>query len=579
MSGKLTSLLASQDMTQGSPSGNLIRFSVPLLIGNLAQQLYSTVDSIVVGYYVGDNALAAVGASGPILNLLLVLFMGISVGASVMVSQYFGAKDRERLEKTVGTTLTATVVSSIFIMVVGPLITPPVMSALSTPPEIYDMACTYLVILFAGIIGSAFYNILSGVLRGLGDSVTPVVFLIIACLLNIVLDVWFVAGFHWDVAGVAIATIISQIVSGSLCLIRMFFMRDVLSVKPAYLWPKAQYLKQLIRLGLPSGLTQAIFSFAMIILQSLTNSFGTVVIAANTAVMRVDGFAMMPNFTFGTTMTTYTGQNIGAGRIDRVEKGVKDGLKIGLSVSVVLVALILLFGQYLMQMFTSTPEVISTGMRMLRILAVGYIAMGVTQILSGVMRGAGDTMTPMWISIITTVIIRVPIAYGLEFLTRPEGGAMGSGTPDPLFISLLISWVMGAVITSIAYRMGRWKKKSIVAAAKKVAPQNRRITQQNQRRCPGAAFCCPFSGESSPPPPETRQRKRAVTPVAAPLARPEAVGRVLFFLRLRLTPARPAAARTCSPRGCTSPRAGPPKWPHSTKACRAWSWQGCCGPP
>ena len=468
MSGKLTSLLASQDMTQGSPSGNLIRFSVPLLIGNLAQQLYSTVDSIVVGYYVGDNALAAVGASGPIMNLLLVLFMGISVGASVMVSQYFGAKDRERLEKTVGTTLTATVVSSIFIMVVGPLITPPVMSALSTPPEIYDMACTYLVILFAGIVGSAFYNILSGVLRGLGDSVTPVVFLIIACLLNIVLDVWFVAGFHWDVA---IATIISQIVSGSLCLIRMFFMRDVLSVKPAYLWPKAQYLKQLIRLGLPSGLTQAIFSFAMIILQSLTNSFGTVVIAANTAVMRVDGFAMMPNFTFGTTMTTYTGQNIGAGRIDRVEKGVKDGLKIGLSVSVVLVALILLFGQYLMQMFTSTPEVISTGMRMLRILAVGYIAMGVTQILSGVMRGAGDTMTPMWISIITTVIIRVPVAYGLEFLTRPEGGAMGSGTPDPLFISLLISWVMGAVITSIAYRMGRWKKKSIVAAAKKVAPK------------------------------------------------------------------------------------------------------------
>lgn len=224
-------------------------------------------------------------------------------------------------------------------------------------------------------------------------------------------------------------------------------------------------------MGLPSGLTQAIFSFAMIILQSLTNSFGTVVIAANTAVMRVDGFAMMPNFTFGTTMTTYTGQNIGAGRIDRVEKGVKDGLKIGLSVSVVLVALILLFGQYLMQMFTSTPEVISTGMRMLRILAVGYIAMGVTQILSGVMRGAGDTMTPMWISIITTVIIRVPIAYGLEFLTRPEGGAMGSGTPDPLFISLLISWVMGAVITSIAYRMGRWKKKSIVAAAKKVAPK------------------------------------------------------------------------------------------------------------
>lgn len=285
MSGKLTTLFAAQDMTQGSPAGNLIRFSVPLLIGNLAQQLYSTVDSIVVGAYVGDGALAAVGASGPILNLLLVLFMGISVGASVMVSQYFGARDRERLEETVGTTITATVVSSIFIMVVGPLITPPVMSALGTPEEIYDMSCTYLIILFAGIIGSAFYNILSGVLRGLGDSVMPVIFLIIACLLNIVLDVWFVAGFHWDVAGVAIATIISQVVSGGLCLIRLLHMRDVLQVKPSHLRPKAAFLKQLIRLGLPSGLTQAIFSFAMIIVQSLTNSFGTVVIAANTAVM------------------------------------------------------------------------------------------------------------------------------------------------------------------------------------------------------------------------------------------------------------------------------------------------------
>lgn len=465
MSGKLSALFGAQDMTQGSPSGNLIRFSVPLLIGNLAQQLYSTVDSIVVGNYVGDGALAAVGASGPILNLLLVLFMGISVGASIMVSQYFGAKDRHKLSETVGTTITATLVSSIFIMVVGPLITPPIMKALGTPPEIYEMSCSYLTILFAGIIGCAYYNILSGVLRGLGDSVMPVIFLIIACLLNIVLDVWFVAGFHWNVAGVAIATIISQAVSGTLCLIRLLRMRDVMDITPAHLRPKAVFLKQLIRLGLPSGLTQAIFSFAMIILQSLTNSFGTAVIAANTVVMRVDGFAMMPNFTFGTAMTTYTGQNIGAGKLDRVVKGTKDGLRIGLTVSVVLVALILIFGQFLMQMFTSTPVVIETGMRMLRILAVGYIAMAVTQTLSGVMRGAGDTMMPMWISIITTVVIRVPIAYGLEFLTRPEGGAVGSGTPDPLFVSLLISWLMGAVLTTIAYRVGRWKKKSIVVAS------------------------------------------------------------------------------------------------------------------
>ena len=382
--------------------------------------------------------------------------MGISVGAASWCPSTLAPGTRERLEETVGTTITATVVSSIFIMIVGPLITRPVMTALGTPEEIHEMSCTYLVILFGGIIGCAFYNILAGVLRGLGDSVMPVIFLIIACLLNIVLDVWFVAGFHWNVAGVAIATIISQIVSGGLCLIRLLWMRDVLTVKSSYLWPRAKYLKQLIKLGLPSGLTQAIFSFAMIIVQSLTNSFGTVVIAANTAVMRVDGFAMMPNFTFGTTMTTYTGQNIGAGRIDRVEKGVKDGLKIGLSVSVVLVALILLFGQYLMQMFTSTPEVISTGMRMLRILAVGYIAMGVTQILSGVMRGAGDTMTPMWISIITTVVLRVPIAYGIAFFTR--SAEYPTGRPESTFISL-VSWSLGALLSGCRLSLRAWRKR------------------------------------------------------------------------------------------------------------------------
>lgn len=464
MAGRFSGLFSAQDMTQGSPMGNLVRFSVPLLIGNLAQQLYSTVDSIVVGNYVGDGALAAIGASGPILNLLLVLFMGVAVGASVMASQYYGAKDKQKLSETVGTTLTATFVTAVFIMVIGPLVTRPVMTLLDTPSDILEMSCTYMVILCLGFLGSAYYNVISGVLRGLGDSIMPLVFLLVACGLNIGLDIWFVAGFQWGVAGVAWATIISQMISGVLCIIRLVTMKNVVELKPRMLWPKKSLLFQLIRLGLPSGLTQAIFSFAMIIVQTLTNSYGTMVIAANTVVMRVDGFAMMPNFTFGTAMTTYAGQNIGAGRMDRTEKGTRSGMKMGLGVSVVLVGLILLFGRYLMEMFTSTPEVIEIGMRMLHILAVGYVAMAVTQILSGTMRGAGDTMTPMWISVITTVVIRVPIAYLLEFITRPAGGVMGSGPSDPLYFSLLISWVMGAVLTVIAYARGKWKKKSIVTA-------------------------------------------------------------------------------------------------------------------
>ena len=305
------------------------------------------------------------------------------------------------------------------------------MTALGTPADILEDACAYLIIIFLGIIGSGYYNIISGILRGLGDSIMPLIFLLVACTLNTVLDVWFVAGLHWGVAGAAIATIIAQAVSGGLCLLQLCRMKDTFQLSFKSLWPRAQYVGQLIRLGLPSGLTQAIFSFAMIIVQSLTNSFGTAVIAANTVVMRVDGFAMMPNFTFGTAMTTYTGQNIGAGKLDRCVKGTRKGLLLALSVSVALVLLILLFGRYLMQMFTQTQEVISIGMQMLQTLAVGYVAMSVTQVLSGVMRGAGDTMTPMWISIITTVIVRVPVAYGLEFLTRPEGGAMGSGAPHP----------------------------------------------------------------------------------------------------------------------------------------------------
>lgn len=461
MKGKIAAFFGTQDLTQGSPMRGLIQFSVPLLIGNLAQQLYNTVDSIVVGKYVGDNALAAVGASGPLLNLLLVLFMGIATGATIMVSQYFGARQQDLLSTTVGNTITLTVISSIFIMILGPLITHPLMSLINTPAEIYQDSCNYLIIIFLGIIGTAGYNILAGVLRGLGDSFMPLVYLVIACLLNVVLDLLFVVVFHWGVAGVAIATSISQIVSGILCLNRLLNMKEIVVVPLSSLRLHKELVLRLTKLGVPSGLAQAIFSLAAIVVQSLTNSFETAVITASIIVMRVDGFAMMPNFTFGTAMTTYSGQNIGAGKIDRVHEGTKAGMKLGLIVSTMLTILILLFGRILMSWFTNTQSIIDLGFHMMCILAVGYIAMSVTQGLSGVMRGAGDTMTPMWISFITTVVIRVPIAYGIAFLTRsPEQPA---GNPDCLYISLLVSWVLGALITYFCYRRGKWKHKAITS--------------------------------------------------------------------------------------------------------------------
>lgn len=455
----LKQLFAPSDMTTGKPWEKILIFTIPMLIGNIAQQLYSTVDSIVVGKYVGDNALAAVGSSSPILNLLLVLFMGISVGAGVMVSQYFGAKEREELSRTIGNCITLTAISSVIIMILGALGIRPLLELLGTPASIIDWCDSYLMILIMGIAGCAYYNILCGILRGLGDSVSALVYLLIATVINIVLDIWFVAGFQMGVSGVALATVIAQAVSAFLCLIKLCKMRDIFDLNLKQLKISRHHTFTIIRLGLPSGLTQAIFSMAMIVVQSLTNSFGELVIAANVIIMRVDGFAMMPNFSFGTAMTTYAGQNVGARRYDRVEKGTHQGTLIAVGVSTTITLLILIFGKYLMGIFTSTAELVTLSANMMKILAVGYIAMAVTQCLSGVMRGAGDTMTPMWISLITTVVIRVPLAYGISYFTRtPE---LPNGAYQCIWISLLSAWVLGALITWIAYMRGGWKKKAL----------------------------------------------------------------------------------------------------------------------
>ena len=456
---KIKKLFQATDMTTGDPWKRIVVFTIPMLIGNIAQQLYSTVDSIVVGKYVGDNALAAVGSAGPILNLLLVLFMGISMGGSIMVSQYFGAKEREGLSNTIGNCLTLTALSSLIIMALSLVVTRPLLELLNTPASIIDWCHSYLLILFLGNLGSAFYNILSGILRGLGDAFSALIYLLVATVLNIVLDIVFVAYFDMGVSGVALATIMAQAISAVLCFMRLKKMTDVFDLKPCYLKPVKSFAGGIIRLGLPSGITQAIFSMAMIIVQSLTNSFGEMFIAANVIIMRVDGFAMLPNFSFGTAMTTYAGQNVGAKRMDRVIKGAKQGTLIAVMTSATLTGLILIFGKGLMGIFTETAELVDLARRMMGIIAAGYIAMAVTQSLSGVMRGAGDTMTPMWISLITTVVIRVPVAYGIAYLTRtPE---LPTGRCECIYISLLCSWLMGAMITTFFYLRGKWKQKAL----------------------------------------------------------------------------------------------------------------------
>lgn len=448
------------DMTQGDPVRQIVKFMIPMLIGNVFQQLYNTVDSIVVGKYVGDNALAAVGSAGPIVNLLLVLFMGISVGAGIMVSQYFGARQRGPLSKSIGCCITMTFIASLIVMALAPLITMPLLKLLNTPDEIIDWCSGYLRILFLGIAGCAFYNILGGMLRGLGDSVSALLYLVIATILNIGLDIYFVASLGMGVRGVALATVIAQSFSAVLSFLKLRRRTDCFDMKAEYLKPGRKYLRELFRLGLPSGITQAIFSMAMVVVQSLTNSFGPMCIATNVIVMRIDGFVMMPAFSFGSAMTTFAGQNIGAGQLDRVETGAKKGTLVAMATSTVITALILIFGRYLMALFTNTDELIEQSYHMMMILGAGYIVMEVIQCLQGIMRGAGDTMAPMWLSMITTVAIRVPLAYLMTWMTRSPENPHGEFAM--MFVSMLISWVIGAALTLAVYRTGRWKRKAII---------------------------------------------------------------------------------------------------------------------
>ena len=452
-------LFAPTDMTVGSPWKSIAIFTLPMLVGNIAQQLYSTVDSIVVGQEIGDNALAAVGSSAPVLNMLLALFIGISAGTNIMVSQYFGAKNRDGLSYAIGNSITVTAAACLILIAVASPLIRPALALLKTPPSIIDWCADYLMISLVGIAGMAYYNILSGVLRGLGDSISALIYLLVATVLNIGLDIFFVKVVGMGVGGVAVATVISQFVSSALCLIKLSRMRDCFDFGLRFLKPKKQYVKTIVRLGIPSGLTQAIFSSAMIIVQSLTNCFGEQFIAANVVTMRVDGFAMMPNFSFGTALTTYAGQNVGAGLYDRVTKGAKQGTLMAVGCSATITGVILIFGKNLMRVFSETDELVEMSYYLMTILAVGYIAVAVTQSLSGIMRGAGDTMTPMWISLITTVAIRVPIAYGISYLTRTA--ELPYGRSECIQISLLSSWVIGAILTAIFYAAGKWKKKAI----------------------------------------------------------------------------------------------------------------------
>lgn len=439
-----------------------MEFAMPMLLGNLAQQLYNTADSVIVGIYVGDNALAAVGSAMPILNLILALLVGVATGASIAISQSYGAGDREGLSRSVGNCITLAFIATAIAMVIGHVIARPFLEMLDTPASILDWCTQYLHIFFYGIAGTIFYNVLAGVLRGLGDSFTALLFLLISAALNVGMDILFVAKFNMGVPGVALATVLAQAISALLCFWKLMRMRNVFDMKAKNLKISKAHASRILQLGMPSGVTQAIMATAGMVVQSLTNSMGETVIACCVIVMRVDGFAMLPNLTFGETMGVYTGQNVGAGKFDRVKQGVKQGSLLAFLFASAITVVLLFFGKYLFAVFTKTDELIDLAVRMMRLLAFGYLAMSVTQSLGGVMRGAGDTMTPMWISIISTIGLRAPIAYGIAYLTRTA--EFPNGQPQAIFLSLMISWALGALMSFLAFRRGKWKRAMVASA-------------------------------------------------------------------------------------------------------------------
>ncbi|MCL2420988.1 MAG: MATE family efflux transporter [Defluviitaleaceae bacterium] len=449
-------LLSSIDMTQGAPWEKLLIFTIPLLIGNLFQQLYSTADAIFLGRFVGDNALAAVGSSMPIFFLIMVLLMGVSIGAGIMVSQYFGAKSREDLSYTIGTSITIITILSLIMTIFFPLGTRPLLTLLGTPPEILDDSTMYMNILLWGVLGMAYFNILSGILRGLGDAFSPLIYLIITCLLNIALNFFFIVALGLGVFGAAIGTVIAQGFSSILCFRRLLRMQDVFDFNWHFLWPKKKYVNQVLKLGVPTGASQAVFAIGMMIVQPLVNGFGALFIAANVIVMRIDSFVMMPNFSFGNAVTVYAGQNMGAGKMDRLGQGVKQCSIMASVTALILVGIILLFSTYIAGAFTQTEEVINLSQRMLWILAPGYVIFSLNMVLWGVIRGAGDAISPMWGSLINTVVIRVPTAYLFVHLM---------GRPEALMYSLLAGWVTNTIIGFIVYRWGRWREKGLVMKA------------------------------------------------------------------------------------------------------------------
>ncbi|MGL5314278.1 MAG: MATE family efflux transporter [Peptostreptococcaceae bacterium] len=432
----------TKDMTTGSPVKLILYFSIPLLIGNIFQQFYSMVDTIIVGRFLGVNALAAVGSTGSLSFLIIGFVLGLTSGFSVLVSQRFGANDEEGIKKATGNAIILSVIFTIVITVISLILAKPILAVMNTPADIMNDAYAYVIVIFGGIFATFLYNLMASMLRALGDSKTPLYFLIVSSILNIILDLVFIVNFKMGVAGAAYATVISQGISGILCVIYTGKKFPILKLEKRHLKYDKEFVSQHIKIAVPMAVQFSIIGIGTIILQAAVNGFGSTVVAANTAAAKVEQLVMQPGISFGLTMATYCAQNLGAGNLDRIKEGVKKCAIINIVIGIVAGVVLVFFGPYFTQMFVSdgNPEVIKIAQQYLTTVGLFFIPLNMIFIFRNALQGMGHTFVPMMSGICELV------ARSIGAFTFPHIlGYVGVCLAGPF------AWIAAAVPLTIEY--------------------------------------------------------------------------------------------------------------------------------
>ena len=467
----IKSLFKKQDMTNGRPLAVIVRFSIPLLIANIAQLLYNTTNSLIVGNLISSQALASVGVCTPLWNLFFTFFMTVGTGVSVVVAQYFGANNKEQLSRSISTSIVLALIATVTIAVLGIPLSGPLLHLIKVNEEIFGWSHRYLMIMFAGAIGLGFFNVLSGILRGLGDSISPLIILLGTSVLNIGLVFLFVGVFQLGVAGAAIATVISQTLSAIFCLIRLLRMRDItgFTLKAVKLY--RDVVGYILKVGVPPGIQQVVLTTSEALIQFLVNGIivftaagvpnQTIFISAHAMFVTVNSMATLPTQALNLGSSTFAGQNIGAGRFDRVNRSFISLMITSVAIATVMFAVIRLWGGSILTLFidmgeANAGEIIAWGVKIQRIMVWCYYGSLLISVPAGIMRGAGNTLPVMFIALFCTVGLRMPMAY--IWVRSGVSEAMPGGNYVGLFASMAICTAIAGVMTFIYYISGRWKR-------------------------------------------------------------------------------------------------------------------------